>query len=93
MLSRVAESIYWMGRQVERAENLARFLEVTHNLTLDQPEETGEAWGALIAVTADSDLFQSRYDQSDPEAVTRFLAFDDAYPSSMISSLRSARST
>ena len=91
MLSRVAESIYWMGRQVERAENLARFLEVTHNLTLDQPEETGEAWGALIAVTADSDLFHSRYGQSGPEDVTRFLAFDDAYPSSMISSLRSAR--
>ena len=38
MLSRVAESIYWMSRQVERAENLARFLEVTHDLILAQPE-------------------------------------------------------
>ena len=37
MLSRVADSIYWMSRYVERAENLARFIDVTHNVTLDMP--------------------------------------------------------
>ena len=44
MLSRVAESIYWMARQVERAENLARFLEVTHNLSPDHPDALADPW-------------------------------------------------
>lgn len=91
MLSRVAESIYWMSRQVERAENLARFLEVTHNLTLDQPENLIDPWEPLIQVTGDKDAFDDRYDQVNAESVTQFLAFDDTYSNSMLSSLRQAR--
>jgi len=37
LLSRVAESVYWMARYIERAENVARFLDVNHNLMLDLP--------------------------------------------------------
>ena len=39
MLSRVADAIYWMSRFVERAENLARFIDVTLNVILDQPHD------------------------------------------------------
>lgn len=91
MLSRVAESIYWMARQVERAENLARFLEVTHNLILDQPETLVDPWAPLISVTADVERFSKRNSTSDADSVTQFLAFDSTYPNSMISSLRQAR--
>ena len=91
MLSRVAESIYWMSRQVERAENLARFLEVTHDLTLDQPENLIDPWEPLIQVTADQELFHERHDEINAETVTHFLAFDDTYSNSMLSSLRLAR--
>ena len=35
MLSRVADSIYWMSRYVERAENVSRFIDVNLNLSLD----------------------------------------------------------
>ncbi|MFN7845364.1 MAG: alpha-E domain-containing protein, partial [Pirellula sp.] len=35
MLSRVADSIFWMSRYTERAENVARFIDVTLNLTID----------------------------------------------------------
>lgn len=91
MLSRVAESIYWMSRQVERAENLARYLEVTHNLILDQPENLVDPWEPLIQVTGDDDLFGEHYSSATADSVTQFLAFDDDYPSSMISSLRQAR--
>ena len=66
MLSRVAESIYWMSRQVERAENLARFLEVTHNLILDQSEELIDPWAPLVRVTADDELFKERIVQGRP---------------------------
>ena len=37
MLSRVADSIYWMSRYIERAENVARFIDVNLNLMLDLP--------------------------------------------------------
>ncbi len=91
MLSRVAESIYWLSRQVERAENLARFLEVTHNLTLDQPQDLVNPWEPLIRVTADDEYFFSHYGEPDSKSVTQFLAFDSDYPNSMLASLRQAR--
>ena len=46
MLSRVAESIYWMSRYVERAENLARFVDVTHHMSLDLPPGSQQQWEA-----------------------------------------------
>lgn len=91
MLSRVAECIYWMSRQVERAENIARFLEVTYDFMLDQPENVINAWEALIQVTADGELFAQRYTQFDAASVGQFLAFDESYPNSMLSSLQMAR--
>ena len=91
MLSRVAESIYWMARQVERAENLARFLEVTHNLMLDQKDALSDPWAPLISVSGEFDAFAERYSVTNAESVTQFLAFDSTYPNSMISSLRQAR--
>lgn len=91
MLSRVAESIYWLSRQVERAENLARFLEVTWHLTLDQPENLVDPWEPLILASASLPRFQERYGAADADSVTQFLAFDNDYPNSMLSCLRMAR--
>ncbi len=55
MLSRVAESLFWMSRYVERAENTARFLEVNFNLLLDLNDITEidhpNYWSPLIRVT------------------------------------------
>lgn len=48
MLSRVAESLYWMSRYVERAENISRFVEVNWHLTLEQPDNEFQEWRALI---------------------------------------------
>ena len=44
MLSRVAESLYWMSRYVERAENVARFIDVNTWLQLDLPDSYVEQW-------------------------------------------------
>ena len=44
MLSRVADSIYWMSRYVERAENVARFIAVNLNLSLDMPGGAAQQW-------------------------------------------------
>ncbi len=91
MLSRVAESIYWMSRQVERAENLARFLEVTHDLTLDHQQSLVDPWEPLIRVTADDKQFRERHGVPNAANVTNFLAFDRDYSNSMLSCLHFAR--
>ena len=91
MLSRVAESIYWISRYIERAENIARFIDVTLNVILDQPEGAPEPWLPLVNTTGDHKLFAERYGQPTSENVIKFLTFDPEYPNSIISCLHYAR--
>lgn len=91
MLSRVADSVYWMSRNVERAENLARYVDVTFNLLLDLPAGSAEQWMPLVSTTGDRDYFEKHYGEPNRQNVIRFLAFDTDYPNSIVSSLRIAR--
>ncbi|MEM9825603.1 MAG: alpha-E domain-containing protein [Planctomycetota bacterium] len=91
MLSRVAESLYWMARQVERAENMARFLEVTQTFDLDQPGTEINPWWPLVQVTADTKKFEKVYGVANANNVRQFIAFDREYHSSMLSMLAMAR--
>ncbi|MGF1459550.1 MAG: alpha-E domain-containing protein [Leptolyngbyaceae cyanobacterium] len=92
MLSRVADSIYWMNRYVERAENVARFVEVNLNLLLDAPQAgVAQQWQPLVTTTGDKALFESRYGHANSENVLRFLTFDSAYPNSILSCVKAAR--
>ena len=91
MLSRVADALYWMTRYLERAENISRFVDVNWHLTLDQPQNGRQEWGALVRITGDTDLFQAYYDGFDREHVLSFLMFDHRYPHSILSCLRAAR--
>ncbi|WP_254564295.1 alpha-E domain-containing protein [Oscillatoria sp. HE19RPO] len=91
MLSRVANSIYWLNRYVERAENIARFIDVNLNLILDSPTGMTQQWDPLVKITGDSPLFQERYGEVLPENVIQFLAFDRDYPNSILSCLQAAR--
>jgi uncharacterized alpha-E superfamily protein len=91
MLSRVAESIYWMSRYIERAENVARFVDVNLQLILDQPVGMQAQWEPLVATTGDDEEFEERYGEASREAVLKFLTFDTENPNSIISCLRAAR--
>lgn len=91
MLSRVAESIYWMSRYVERAENVARFMSVNLNLSLDMPGEAGEQWRPLVVTTGDEALYDELHDQTTKESVAEFLTVDERNPNSILSCLRAAR--
>ncbi len=91
MLSRVAESIYWMSRYVERAENVARFISVNLNLSLDMPGEAGQQWWPLVVITGDEHEFQQRIAATTKESVVQFLTFDTENPNSILSCLRKAR--
>lgn len=90
MLSRVAESIYWMSRYVERAENVARFVDTNFNLMLDA-QVIGEQWEPLVNTTGDHEDFTKRYGTATQENVIRFLIFDTENLNSVFSCVRAAR--
>ena len=89
MLSRVADAIYWVGRYIERAENVARFMEVNLHVMLDSG--SADSWEPLVVSTGDQDAFTPRYGEASREKVIRFLTFDPSNPNSIISSLKVAR--
>ena len=88
MLSRIAESLYWLGRYVERAEDTARILDVHYHLLLeDRWVDEGAAGGSLLAVMG---LPARDPAATDSVLVTRILAFDHEYPGSIVRSLEAA---
>jgi uncharacterized alpha-E superfamily protein len=91
MLSRVAESIYWMSRYVERAENVARVIHVNLNLMHDFPAGSTQQWQPPVDPTGDSEQFAKRCGESTERNVIHFLTFDADNVNSIVSCLRLAR--
>jgi uncharacterized alpha-E superfamily protein len=91
MLSRVADSIFWMSRYIERAENVARFIHVNLKLSLDLGPTIGSQWASLVYTTGDQDAFAERFGEPDQRTVIEFLAFDEKNPNSILSCLKQAR--
>jgi len=91
MLSRVADAIYWIFRYIERAENMARFMDVNLNLMLDMPVDKSAQWMPLVTVTGDHNWFFEHYDFASQENVIHFLTFDTDYSSSILSCVQAAR--
>ncbi len=95
MLSRVADSLYWMSRYIERAENIARLLDVNLQLLLDFEEmdddKLKEHWEPVIRAAGEEELFYQFYQAADSQNVTEFLTFNRDNPSSVISCMFRAR--
>ncbi|HEY1792628.1 MAG TPA: alpha-E domain-containing protein [Opitutaceae bacterium] len=95
MLSRVAHSLYWMSRYIERAENIARLLEVNLQFILDfrgyDDAHLREHWGSILASSGDKDTFDRHYGEADSRSVTEFFAFDLRNPNSILSCVFAAR--
>lgn len=93
MLSRVAQNIYWMTRQIERAEDTARLINVNANLLLDLPRNTTFGWLPLIFIVGAEKLFFEKdpHRLADETNVVKFLISDSDHPGSIISSLAAAR--
>lgn len=91
MLSRVAEALYWSSRYVERAENVARFVDVNLNLMLETPISERPSWDPLVLTTGDQEWYLKHYGKVTPESVAWFLTFDKAYPNSILSAVSAAR--
>lgn len=91
MLSRVADSIYWMNRYIERVENYARFLDVNFNLSLDMPDEISTQWGPLVITTGDWHLYEEMYKNTQKSDVIHFLGFNENNQNSIYSCILNAR--
>src|SRR5882672_1284064 len=91
MLSRVANSIYWLSRYMERAENVSRFIDVNLQMMLDLPSGSNQQWRPLVSISGDDSVFASRYAAATRENVIKFLALDTENPNSIVSCLRAAR--
>ncbi len=90
LLSRVANSVYWASRYIERAENVARYIDVNLQLMLDGAG-TDEQWKPLVDTSGDAAAFRDRYGKASREKVIRFLTVDPENPNSILSCLRAAR--
>ena len=89
MLSRIAESLYWFGRYVERAEDTARILDVQYHLLLEDPEVDEEAaCRALLEVMGVSHRVDD--EPLDADRVTRLLAYDPVYGGSIVGAISAA---
>lgn len=93
MLSRTADSVYWLARYVERAESLARILEATFRLTSTaiNPSAATNEWESAIETAGCSDAFFAAYPAATEEAVIDFLAFSPENPSSIRNCFEVAR--
>jgi uncharacterized alpha-E superfamily protein len=78
LLSRYAESLFWMARYLERAENLARVLDIAQNF--ESPVRPAQAWESVIAINADQEDFREQHGTPSPENVKRFYLLDPANP-------------
>jgi uncharacterized alpha-E superfamily protein len=94
MLSRTADNLYWLARYVERAEYLARILEVTQRLTTLPLSYAGSSneWDSALATAGCAHAFSVLHPEASEETVTDFLCFSSANPSSIRNCFEIARS-
>ena len=89
LLARYAECIFWMARYMERAENLARILDVQETFTRDSRGATD--WLSVVQLYADEEAFFARHAQATAETVVHFYVLDAQNPNSLASLVRMAR--
>lgn len=91
MLSRVGETLYWMSRYIERAENVARLINVNNMLMMDLPKGVGTGWEPLIDIIGVREAYQENHtDYSEQKALRYLLVGNDNF-SSILNSIISAR--
>ena len=94
MLSRTAADLYWMSRYLERAENLARMLEVSYSLSLMPQAGRSDGLDELAMSLLSSgtlDSYLERHQTLDAERMLHFFALDAQNPASIYNCLRAAR--
>jgi uncharacterized alpha-E superfamily protein len=91
LLSRVADSLFWGARYLERAQDTARLVRSFTELVIDLPTSVLSSWEPLLAVTGSRADYDAHYDVVDEMPVVRHLVADLANPSSVIACVANAR--
>lgn len=95
MLCRVADSLFWMSRYIERAENTVRLVDVTQQTLLESEHSNEEVdfehWLPTLKTLGDLELYNELHQEHSSSTVTEFLTFNPENPSSVYSSIASAR--
>ena len=95
MLSRVADSCFWLSRYIERAESLARILDVNMQLALDfeaqNSADSNQQWLPILATLEDQELFHQLHSQINGDAVMEFVTFEKKNPNSILACITAAR--
>lgn len=94
MLSRTAENLYWLSRYMERADTMARLLEVGSRMQLMPSVGEGyrSEWASLVAAAGSSDGFEAKFgNEFRQRDVETWLFFDRENPSSVVSCIETAR--
>ncbi len=93
MLSRTADHLFWMSRYIERAENLARLLDVTWQMSMvpQSLEAANQNWYAVIVLNSLEEAFARKYSEVNADNVLRFMVSDPDNPASLFSCLRMGR--
>lgn len=95
MLSRVADSLFWMARNIERAENVARLVDTNLQMLLDLEnhgtDKTAQYWGSVLASLEEQKRFRELYGELSAESVIDYVVFQKENPSSIYSCLHIAR--
>ena len=89
LLARYAESVFWLARFVERAENLARILEV--NETFSRDRRGLQNWLSIVQLNSDEEPFAAKHAAPSAENVIRFYLSDPANPTSIVAAIANAR--
>lgn len=93
MLSRTADSLFWLARYTERAGNVARGLAVASRMAAISArlgDEVAE-WRALLTASGGDAGFYRKYETPGAEAVIHWLVFDPDNPSGILSCFEAAR--
>ncbi len=92
MLSRIADSLFWLARYIERAEDTARILDVNYHMLLEQSQDAYQLrWEPLMVMAGEENLFRKLYSEVNAENVFEFLAFRHDNPSSIVQCIAKAR--
>lgn len=91
MLGKTAGGLYWMFRNLERAENTARLIEAGFRIALTRSSDAALEWQSVILTTASSVAYDAKYDGYDGDKVIHFLLCDRDNPNSVLSVINQAR--
>ncbi|MGC2201150.1 MAG: alpha-E domain-containing protein [Stellaceae bacterium] len=89
LLARYADCIFWLARYIERAENLARILDV--NETFSRDSRGGQNWRSIVQLNSDEERFLETHETASGQSVVNFYVIDSDNPTSIVSAIRFAR--